>query len=442
MYKMLGQYSVCPNRSIDQLCRWAQDNGAYWKKVKVGVICEGGCVGVVATEDIGPNEEFMAIPNALLFTYKLACQSELSQVFAEHPLEARDTEEVVFAVYLLLEKGKGEGSFWYPFIKSLPEKIENLEDWEDREAAELQDAELAYDAKHRFTIRLRHYMHAKRILKLYPHIFPEGLEFKQFVWAHRAISTRCFGSFTPYTCLAPIAELMNHSNVDMAYYYGEDDQVPPGEINSDEDSVFYEARSYTQLRFEQALDLIHVDASLKETLVREARFIDEQSERETLDSSNIEEIPDAYLKFKTGDQEYVRGSQVYVPYGRYSNRLLLSHYGFCMSSNKYNYAFVYVNLSQLTQTAELTEVLQFKVTSRFICKDLVNILRVFLWSNDRDGITACFSQTSLDLEQRVVEWCLRILADALGKYPTSLEQDQEALSQPQSAKLQLAVKGT
>ncbi len=42
---------------------------------------------------------------------------------------------------------------------------------------------------------------------------------------------------------------------------------------------------------------------------------------------------------KTNKEAFAKGSQVYLTYGRWSNRDLLLHYGFSLEKNKYNYGF-------------------------------------------------------------------------------------------------------
>lgn len=270
-------------RNIDQLCKWAQDNGAYWSKVQFGVCIEPGVHGVVAKEDIQPYEKFIAIPNRLLFSYRLAAHSPLAQVFAEHPLEAKETEEVLFALYLLYERRRGEASFWHPFIKSLPDNIDTPADWQSFEAAQLQDADLAHDARHRLTKLLRQFMQVKRTLQLYPELIPEPFQFKEYLWAHKATSTRCFGTYTPHTCMAPVADLLNHNTVDTVYLYGEGDEVDRSyegfSSDEDQDDPIVEAKTYGNLTFEAALGLVSesLEPALKETLLREARYVDGQT---------------------------------------------------------------------------------------------------------------------------------------------------------------------
>jgi hypothetical protein len=41
---------------------------------------------------------------------------------------------------------------------------------------------------------------------------------------------------------------------------------------------------------------------------------------------------------------YPKGSQIYICYGRMSNREMLKRYGFCLQNNKYNNIFIRLRL--------------------------------------------------------------------------------------------------
>ena len=56
-------------------------------------------------------------------------------------------------------------------------------------------------------------------------------------------------------------------------------------------------------------------------------------------------MPTEYtFQVKTGENTYQKGSQVFLCYGRISNRQLLKRYGFCLTNNKYNHLFIKLRL--------------------------------------------------------------------------------------------------
>lgn len=56
-------------------------------------------------------------------------------------------------------------------------------------------------------------------------------------------------------------------------------------------------------------------------------------------------VPDKYeFQIQTGKDSYPKGSQIYICYGRMSNRDMLKRYGFCLTNNKYNNIFIKLRL--------------------------------------------------------------------------------------------------
>ena len=56
-------------------------------------------------------------------------------------------------------------------------------------------------------------------------------------------------------------------------------------------------------------------------------------------------MPDKYdFVIRTYNDGFPKGSQVYLCYGRMSNRDMLKRYGFCLPFNKYNYLYIKLRL--------------------------------------------------------------------------------------------------
>lgn len=65
----------------------------------------------------------------------------------------------------------------------------------------------------------------------------------------------------------------------------------------------------------------------------------------------LHESDEKQLRIVAGPNDYYEaGSEVYMSYGRYSNRQLLCVYGFALQENKYNYARIKVNLDEIANT--------------------------------------------------------------------------------------------
>ena len=78
------------------------------------------------------------------------------------------------------------------------------------------------------------------------------------------------------------------------------------------------------------------------------------------------------------DEFYPKGSEVYMSYGRYSNRQLLSNYGFALKENKYNYARVKFLLADLFMDPQKKKKVEsvdgyfvFKIKKNEICEGII-----------------------------------------------------------------------
>ena len=72
------------------------------------------------------------------------------------------------------------------------------------------------------------------------------------------------------------------------------------------------------------------------------------SKGKKLNTIDLVESDDKHACIITGPNEfYSKGSEVFMSYGRYSNRQLLSGYGFLLTENSYNYAKIKFHILEL-----------------------------------------------------------------------------------------------
>mmetsp|Transcript_16086 Transcript_16086/g.16012 ORF Transcript_16086/g.16012 Transcript_16086/m.16012 type:complete len:301 (+) Transcript_16086:531-1433(+) len=297
------------------------------------------------------------------------------------------------------------------------------------------------------------------------------LEYTEFNWAYKLIVARCFTKFVPYCTLAPIGDFINHHNTNTFYCYTLPNEVSEPssryryfEEDEDNDDDFAEkipimAINCTQLVAINKDGNEDIDESLRikyEKLAKEAENIvhnenEKNMRKERYQQPNISllESDEKQLKIVAGPNDrYEAGSEVYMSYGRDSNRRLLSVYGFCLKDNKYNYARIKVNLTDLssnqTQTqcmisSRLNGICAFKIRERHLCLEMFRIIRALKWS----GIfpeTAFFHPASIDLEIQTLEHAKNILNIVISRYPTTYAHDVELLKQNLPLKMNFAVK--
>jgi hypothetical protein len=145
---------------------------------------------------------------------------------------------------------------------------------------------------------------------------------------------------------------------------------------------------------------------------------------------------------------YQPGSQVYIQYGKYSNRQLLIHYGFVMKENKYNYARLKVPLGYFLnerQTAalgkgySLDDVIIFKIRAKEFCQELLRAFRSFSWNIDLHSPTAYFNPANLDLEMEAIGKMLNLLEYTLNSMQSTVEEDEQMIQKCENSRTYFAV---
>lgn len=181
-------------------------------------------VGTVAAAHIPPHKAFVFVPNKLVISSLGVRRSEISHVFAgcrqlfEEHEEAETLELVVFVMY---EQSKGmarsevgERSLWKEYFDVLP-KADLIAYWSEEELAELQDAELANEARNYRKCIEAEWLEVQKLLEKYPDIFPREKVTKElFTFAYANVTTRCFEWDDNCVMLVPVADGVNHASVD------------------------------------------------------------------------------------------------------------------------------------------------------------------------------------------------------------------------------------
>lgn len=283
------------------------------------------------------------------------------------------------------------------------------------------------------------------------------LGFEEYTWAFRVISTRSFGKFMPYVSLFPVGELLNHDNVQTYYIYQFSHEQPDSssrysgvvdEIDHDDDlltndsildsgvNVLFNINEQFNKVPKEKSKFIKVKSLSEEFDTHEKKLAEERESFRPADMDLTEnEAKEASIC--TGSNEhYMPGSEVYMSYGRYSNRQLLTSYGFALKSNCYNYARIKVLLQELTQDPNLTEFLSklsffivFKLKENTLCEDLLRRVRCLHW-NFNLSEENFLKPGDLSLESAVLETSISLLLKYLSRYPTTYEEDESILSSP------------
>ena len=157
-----------------------------------------------------------------------------------------------------------------------------------------------------------------------------------------------------------------------------------------------------------------------------------------IENGNIEEIENYKFRITCGKFErYDPGAQVFIQYGKYSNRQLLTHYGFAMKDNKYNYARIKPKLRFLLNETQISFLgkgynpdlfIVFKLKPDEICLDLLKALRAFSWNIKNHSSDSFFYCSDLRLELVSLNKMIILLENCVENFLTTIEQDENLLS--------------
>ena len=448
---------------IQALYDWAASQGIKWPKIVYPVLFPPGYIGSMATDTIEPGEAIVTAPHDSLITTRIAYQSGLNHVFESNndffgSFEDMN-DDLVLASYLLSEKAKGPASPIAAFIGSQPKDPSNLQDWPREDLQELQDADLIHDTEKSWQMHREQWVEWKEIFSKHPDKIPEELlTLQEFTWAVRLIGTRSFGKFAPYTTFFPVGELLNHDNVQSYYIYLSQGEVADstqrygGVVDDeDQDARIIEVKLGNEVGHETLVALAFYlnqgfTDQLLDSLRKQAAKIDDE-ERKDLKKRrkykppglDLTERSDKEMRIVSGATErYEKGAEVYMSYGRNSNRQLLSVYGFCLRINQFNFLEFKVEFKKLVENERLAwkkpipdfgpnQCIKFKLKEKVICMNLIRTLRKLWWKKNLT-IESFFKPKLMELELKILEKGLRLLLDFQNSYQTNLEEDLALLS--------------
>ena len=274
----------------------------------------------------------------------------------------------------MYERLKGFKSFWYPYLE-IVEGMDLLMFWNDDEMDELQDIFLKNQAKKMLQSYRALWKDVYKVIKKYPGFFPgteEELE-SVFRWSYELVIGRSFGEALPCSMLVPLADNLNHANVNVTYqllhkkihlvenkpkYQDFKNEVKPTQGNmihrygTNRLQKFLETGNTTLTSIKNIWELDKLlnkyETSTDEedncTTSSEEDEEDETSANGSEEEEEEDESEDEDEKFSWYDwndkenifftiltgarNSYEAGSEIFNCYGRRNNRFLLLHYGF------------------------------------------------------------------------------------------------------------------
>ena len=148
--------------------------------------------------------------------------------------------------------------------------------------------------------------------------------------------------------------------------------------------------------------------------------------------------------YPTGDNQYLKGSEVFNSYGRRDNRFLLMEYGFALHANEWDTITISMNLTEEhhDNPKKLALLTRFNVSTRRsfrlrfgrLNQDFMSMCRLSAMSehdmDDRRNELRFWSEgVSIENELQAQRVYIERLEETLRLYPTTLEQDVALLQQ-------------
>ena len=351
------------------LLAWLRSNGASIDKIEwPSYRTVGGVRGAVALVDIATEEAIFEIPHRLMMTPVHALESsEIGDMIRAEKDSLRGDMPLV--LFIMHERGKGDNSFWHPYLLSLPTPC-NICHWNETELEQLHDAQIAQRAKQRARrLQLVHQrVFVEKLAPAYPALFggvapraavqpmgaegtqekkhdedrpsvaavyqPEGWKgngtwwsFEAFEFAWHTVQARAFGKRLPWSLrtFCRFAEPRKRSN-----------EVQLRGRHRGGARCRRVAGSRRETRsFEDSAGSVRVCAGTEFGKSTEAQSI--IAARKSTQAKHTWGPDFCFRLFASGDNPgYRQGSEVFNSYGRRPNDNLLLEYGFAMLDNEWD----------------------------------------------------------------------------------------------------------
>ncbi len=222
---------------IHQYKAWMRSNGAEIDALDWPVETPNTGRGAVALKDFSTGDPFLKLPASLLLSTPVAWRdAQVGEFLSSHRLFS-ESEMNTLVFFLAFQSVLGEKSFWAPYLAILPKNTGTLmSSWTTKELLELEDEELLIDVKVMIPNARRvvydqmiDVMDKATMAKEFQQIFHKNnFTFDLYCWSLEIILSRSFGKRLPHISLVPLADNLNHNNVQTKYSFdGETFQIYP-----------------------------------------------------------------------------------------------------------------------------------------------------------------------------------------------------------------------
>ena len=325
--------------------KWLIDNGAIFQKNIDFPYTYGPfhIVGCKCISDINDDEGILLVPKSLMIIGKeLIYIHKLIDDVKEELNEKEDLSTLFLTLYLYLEKNNKD-SFYKPYLDLIYTNRDYFDTWTDENLLELQNSYMAQSIKNLlFEIDQMH----KLLIKC--KAFSKMTK-KEYSFCYFQVISRQFYLDKNNSALVPLADLLNHSFVNIHY-----------EIYDGENMIFKYSEHFT---VEEDIKIDIRPTYLKEVPIIKPTYnklkpivinkednkysINESSESDSDDEIIVNLNKNDYFCISTSmNQKMKKNSQAFNNYCDINNKSLLKYYGFCLIDNIFDYTDVVYQFSK------------------------------------------------------------------------------------------------
>ena len=323
-------------KKFDLFKKWLIENGAIFTKNIDFPYAYGpfNLIGCKCISEIKENESILLIPKKLMIISKeLTYLDEAMEYIKEKIYDDNDIPAIYLTLHLYLENKK-KNSFFRPYLDLLFSNYNFLNDFNEENMKYFENNEKIIESINDF---------CEDINELYNLInksnYFNEMTKNEFFFCYSQVISRQFYIDQKSTALIPLADLLNHSNINIH-------------------NEFYDSENYVfkySTHFSEELD-INID--LRPTFIKEYPLMSNnkiilklsepfnlKNEKKEINKKIIEINDNYYFSISTSKGEIIKkGNQAFNNYTNNGNKYLLKYDGFCLIDNKYDYTPIIINI--------------------------------------------------------------------------------------------------
>ena len=417
---------------------WLDENGAKYKNTITFPISYGpfGIRGCKAIRNINENESIIFIPRHLMIISK--DYPEISKIIDEIDFEECDYSTLILTIFLYLENKKGNNSFFYPYLQLFP-KNNCFDYWDENKLNDLDDLEVKISIQDILYELDDYYSYFILNDKL------KDMKRNEFSYFYFQVISRQFYIDDESSALIPLADLLNHNNVNIKY-----------EIYDSENFIFKYTNHFGNNKiiellptkiFDPPLNKVSYNRLMPIIIKNENKNNDKEKNDDNDDNNNsnsiIEMNKNDYFTISTcSNQSFKIGEEVYNNYCDMSNEEMLKFYGFNQIDNINDFSIIYIKFirgdkkfddvmsilfkQKYKYTADpLYNILKLKIKFKSICIDLIRYFRMEFYKKKGNLNEYFLYKFDFKIEYEIIEQCIYFLESKLKIYidQHSIESD-------------------